>query len=162
MGINCTQAVDACKKLKLVTVGIGGTDILDGNKKSILALVWQLVRLHYLKIIGSRTEDDLIKWANECATDMPIKNFKDKSLSNGKFLIKLCETIEPRAVDWDIVQAGETDEEKENNARYAISLARKFGCIIFCVWEDILGVNYKMLLVLICSLFEAYNEKKSE
>jgi len=44
--------------------GIGGTDILDGNKKLIIAVVWQLVRLNYLKIIGSQTEDDLVKWAN--------------------------------------------------------------------------------------------------
>jgi len=75
-------------------------------------------------------------------------------------LIKLCAAVEPRAVDWELVQAGDTDEEKENNAKYAISLARKFGCIIFCVWDDILSVNYKMILVLICSLYEAYKEKK--
>ena len=43
---------------------------------------------------------------------MQIKNFKDKALSDGVFLIKLCGAIEPRAVNWDIVQKGETDEEK--------------------------------------------------
>jgi len=53
MGINCGVAVDASKKLGLKLPGIGGTDILDGNKKSIIAVVWQLVRLHYLRIIGS-------------------------------------------------------------------------------------------------------------
>jgi plastin-1 len=52
------------------------------------------------------------------------------------------------------VQTGETDEEKENNAKYVLSLARKLGAIIFCVWEDIPSVNYKMILVLVCSLFE--------
>jgi plastin-1 len=52
-GINCGVAVDACKKLGLKLPGIGGTDILDGNKKNIIAVVWQLVRLHYLRIIGS-------------------------------------------------------------------------------------------------------------
>lgn len=162
MGINCTQAIDAAKKLKLVTTGIGGTDILDGVKKNIIAVVWQLVKLHYLRIIGSKTEDDLIKWANEVVKDGEIKNFKDKTLADGRFLIKLCAAIEPRAVDWDLVMPGETEEEKENNAKYAISLARKFGCIIFCVWDDILNVNYKMILVLICSLFETYKEKKGE
>jgi len=40
MGINCTQAIEAVKRLKLVTTGIGGTDILDGNKKNIIAVVW--------------------------------------------------------------------------------------------------------------------------
>jgi len=32
-----------------------------------------------------------------------IKNFKDSTLGDGQFLIKLCGAIEPRAVNWDIV-----------------------------------------------------------
>lgn len=153
-GINCGVAVDACKKLGLKLPGIGGTDILDGNKKNIIAVVWQLVRLHYLRIIGSQSEDDLCKWANSQVQEPHIKNFKDSTLSDGIFLLRLCSSIEPRAVDQELVMKGETDEEKENNAKYVLSIARKLGCIIFCVWEDIPKVNYKMLLVLVCSLFE--------
>jgi plastin-1 len=83
-----------------------------------------------------------LKWANEKVTkEAPIKNFRDPSLKTGRFLIELCHGIEPRAVDWDIVTPGETDEEKENNAKYAISIARKFGCVIFCIWEDIVKVR---------------------
>jgi len=63
-GINCGQVVEACKKLGLKIPGIGGNDILEGNPKLVIAIVWQLVRLHYLKIIGSQSEDDLVKWAN--------------------------------------------------------------------------------------------------
>jgi len=44
-----------------------------------------------------------------------------------------------------------------NNAKYAISIARKMGAIIFCVWDDIEKVNYKMILVFICSLFDIHN-----
>lgn len=101
-----------------------------------------------------------MKWANELVTDMQIKNFKDSSLSNGVFLIKLCAAIEPRAVNWDIMTQGDTDEEKEKNAKYVISIARKLGCVIFCVYEDIVKVNYKMILVLICSLFEVWDHNK--
>jgi len=57
---------------------------------------------------------------------------------------------------------GETDEEKENNAKYLISIARKLGAVIFCVWEDIVKVNYKMILVLVCSLFEVQEEMKKK
>lgn len=69
MGINCNEAINAAKKLKIVTTGIGGTDILDKNKKNILAVVWQLVKCHYLKIIGSQTEKDLLNWANGLVAD---------------------------------------------------------------------------------------------
>ena len=74
--------------------------------------MWQLIRVHYLQIIGSQTEQDLIKWANESVKDMNIDNFKDKKLSDGRFLIKLCASLEPRIVDWDLVTPGTTDEEK--------------------------------------------------
>ncbi len=160
-GINCGEALNACKKLGLKLPGIGGSDINDGNKKLIIAVVWQLVRLNYLKIIGSQSEDDLVKWANTLIGDMQIKNLKDSSLSNGQYLLKLCSSIEPDAIDWDIIMKGDTDEEKENNAKYIISIARKLGAVIFCVWEDIPKVNYKMLLVLVCSLFEIYQERKN-
>lgn len=56
---------------------------------------------------------------------------------------------------------GETDEEKANNAKYAISIARKLGAVVFCVWEDIVNVNYKMILVLVCSLFGIQQELKA-
>lgn len=61
---------EAAKKLKLKLPGIGGSDIRDGNKKLIIAVVWQLVRLHYLKLIGSKTEEDLVKWANKMVGDL--------------------------------------------------------------------------------------------
>ena len=69
-------------------------------------------------------------------------------------MIELCASIEPRAVDWDLVTDGENDEDKEMNAKYAVSLARKFGAVIFCVWNDIPKVNRKMILVMACSLYE--------
>jgi plastin-1 len=49
--------------------------------------------------------------------------------------------MEPRAVDWDLVTEGVTEEEQANNSKYAISIARKFGCVVFCVWEDFVKVS---------------------
>lgn len=162
MGINGNYLVDCCKRLGLKIPGIGGQDFVEGNRKNIIAVVWQLVRLQYLKIIGTLTEEDLVKWANSQVSDIKIKNLKDATLSSGQFLIKLCSAIEPRAINWEIVQPGNTDEEKENNAKYIVSIARKLGAIIFCVWEDIVKVNYKMILVLICTLYEIQNEMKNK
>ena len=48
VGINCKVAFDAIVALKCKTVGIGAQDIQSGNKKLTLALVWQLMRIHYL------------------------------------------------------------------------------------------------------------------
>lgn len=40
MQINCNVAIDASKKLGLKIPGIGGSDILEGNRKLIIAIVW--------------------------------------------------------------------------------------------------------------------------
>lgn len=122
-------------------MGIGAQDIQEGNKKLTLAIVWQLVRIHYLQIIGSKTEADIIAWANSAVSDMQIANFRDKNLADGRFLIKLCASIEPRVVNWDLVTSGENDVDRSMNAKYAISIARKLGAVIFLVWDDVVEVN---------------------
>lgn len=38
------------------------------------------------------------------------------------------------------------------NAKYVISIARKMGCCIFLLWEDIVEVKPKMILTFIGTL----------
>jgi plastin-1 len=89
-----------------------------------------------------------------------ITSIKDKSLSDSKFLLHLCSAIEPRVINWDIVQTGDSDEDKQNNAKYVISIAKKLGAVLFCVWENILSVDGKQMLILLASLFEISEEMK--
>ena len=89
-------------------------------------------------MIGDKTEDQLLQWANKrVKTDNQIKAFKDPSISNCKFLFDLLASVEPRAVDPAIVAEGDDPADKENNAKYVLSVARKLGAQIFMVWEDI-------------------------
>ena len=108
---------------KTKLVGIGGVDISKGERKLVLATVWQLVKVHYLSLIGDKTEDDIVAWANSMVAKdgLQIKNLKDKAnLTNSIFEIKLCGAIEPRAINPDLVTPGETDADKKLNAMYAI------------------------------------------
>lgn len=59
-------------------------------------------------------------------------------------------------MNWEFVTEGQEEQDRMENAKYAISIARKMGAIIFCVWEDIEKVNYKMILVFICSLYDIH------
>jgi len=60
-----------------------------------------------------------------------------------------------KEIDWEgLVTKGEDDEGKETNAKYAITLAKKYGCVIFMVWKDVLEVNKKMLLIFMASVFD--------
>lgn len=161
---NCNQAISIGKELKFSLVNVAGNDIVQGNKKLILAYLWQLMRrnvlqlLENLKFHGSKeiSDADIIRWANDKVKSMDkasqMANFKDKSLSDGVFFLDLLGAVEPRVVNWSLVTKGETDEEKKQNANYIISVARKLGCSVFLLWDDIVEVRSKMILTLTASI----------
>ena len=164
---NCNYCVVVGKALNLSLVNVGGLDILDGNKKLILAIIWQLLRLYTLNMLtalagGGRaiTEAEIVGWANgkvskteRCTTSMT--NFRDPSVGNALFLLDLCAALEPRALDWAMVLPGRDAAEKEANAKYVISVARKLGATVFLTWEDIVEVKPKMLMTFIAALMVA-------
>ncbi|XP_021287497.1 fimbrin-1-like [Herrania umbratica] len=162
---NCNQVVKIGKHLKFSVVNVGGNDIVQGNKKLIVAFLWQLMRFNMLQLLKSLrsrsrgkeiTDADIINWANgkvrSTGRTTQIESFKDKSLSNGLFFLELLSVVEPRVVNWNLVTKGESDEEKRLNATYIISVARKIGCSIFLLPEDIMEVNQKMILTLTASI----------
>jgi plastin-1 len=136
---------------------------VDGNKTLTLALVWQLMRFHVVSILKSLskdgkdvTEDDMIRWANnivaEAGKQTRMQGFKDPSLRDSLFLIDLLAAVRPRTVNYDLVTSGVSDTDAIQNAKYAISVARKIGATIFLLPEDILEVKPKMLLTFVGSL----------
>ena len=81
-----------------------------------------------------------------------MRDLHDKSLSSGLFLIELLAAVEPRCVDRALVTPGVTEEEQKLNAKYAISSARKIGCTLFLLWEDIVDVRPKMILTFVATV----------
>lgn len=159
--INCQHVIEAAKKMNCKIPGIDSSQILKGGRKAILAIVWQVVRTEYLKIIGNQSEKDLLNWANShCSKpELHASSFRDSNISNGLWLINICNGIKNGCVNWDIVTPGSNDEEKALNAKYAISIARMLGAVVFCVWEDIVASKEKMILVFVCALNEVAKNK---
>ncbi|KAJ6956550.1 fimbrin-2 [Populus alba x Populus x berolinensis] len=186
---NCNQVVKIGKQLKFSLVNIAGNDIVQGNKKLILAYLWQLMRYNILQLLKNLrfhshgkeiTDADILQWANtkvsNSGTQSRMKSFKDKSLSDGIFFLELLSAVQPRAVNWSLVTKGVTgcdyiqiilivfpqkfgidaDDEKKMNATYIISIARKLGCSIFLLPEDLTEVNQKMILTLTASIMYWY------
>ena len=154
---NCNHYVDCAKKVGFSTVNVGGTDIFDRQKKLILGQTWQLMKLSSLKLLekvggGKKIDEkDVLAWANK-KLNTGIKSFKEDSLSDGKWLIDLCAAVSPRSVNKELVTEGSSEEEKEQNAKYAISVARKIGAVVFLLWEDVVEVNPKQLLLFTVAL----------
>lgn len=82
-----------------------------------------------------------------------LRNLKDSSCSNSLFFLALIQAIDPRAVDEAIITPGVSDSDKESNAKYAISCARKVGALVFLTFEDIVEVKSKMIMTLLSSLW---------
>ncbi|KAK9285848.1 hypothetical protein L1049_025049 [Liquidambar formosana] len=162
---NCNQVIKIGKQLNFSLVNVAGNDIVQGNKKLILAFLWQLMRFTMLQLLKNlkfhsqgkeMTDVDILNWANNevkrSGRTTHMESFKDKNLSNGIFFLELLSAVEPRVVNWNLVTKGESDEEKKLNATYIISVARKLGCSIFLLPEDIMEVNQKMILTLTASI----------
>jgi len=161
---NANYAVVLGKQLKFSLVGIQGSDIVDGNKTLTLALVWQLFRFHVVSILkglsknkgGEITDNDIIKWANETVAasgkHSKMDHFKDASLRNSIFFIDLLAAVKPSLIDYSLITDGHSDKDATQNAKYAISVARKIGCTIFLLPEDIVEVKNKMILTFVGSI----------
>nr|GEX55332.1 fimbrin-1-like [Tanacetum cinerariifolium] len=48
---NCNQVIKIGKQLKLSLVNVAGNDFVQGNKKLVLAFLWQLMRYHMLQLL---------------------------------------------------------------------------------------------------------------
>eukprot|EP00752_Nemacystus_decipiens_P007180 g6429.t1 len=164
---NGNYVIEIAKVMGLTVVNVGGLDIIDGNRKMTLAIMWQLMRRHTLNLLqalskkGKRIEDpQIVAWANSKVEGSKIRSFGDPSLSTGVFLLQVCHGIDRSTVNWDlVVMDPSTDEDKTNNAKYAISVARKLGACVFVAAEDIVQVMSRMIMLFCASLWHCENER---
>uniref|UniRef100_A0A1A8L4H1 Plastin-3 n=2 Tax=Nothobranchius TaxID=28779 RepID=A0A1A8L4H1_9TELE len=160
---NCNYAVDLGKSTKFSLVGIGGQDLNDGNATLTLALVWQLMRRYTLNVLedlgdGEKANDDIIvKWVNktlaEAGKSTKISSFKDKEICSSLAVLELIDAIQPGSINFELVKTGGlSEDDKLNNAKYAISMARKIGARVYALPEDLVEVKPKMVMTVFACL----------
>ncbi|XP_043850653.1 plastin-1 isoform X1 [Dromiciops gliroides] len=170
---NCNYAVELGKnKAKFSLVGIAGQDLHAGNSTLTLALVWQLMRRYTLNVLsdlgeGEKVTDEIIiQWVNqtlkEAKKKTSISSFKDKSISTSLPVLDLIDAIAPNAIRQEMVKREYlSDEDKLNNAKYAISVARKIGARIYALPDDLVEVKPKMVMtVFACLMGKGLNKIK--
>ncbi|MEJ1280506.1 plastin 3 (T-isoform) [Cricetulus griseus] len=161
---NCNYAVDLGKnQAKFSLVGIAGQDLNEGNRTLTLALLWQLMRRYTLIMMedigdGQKVNDDIIvNWVNETLKDAQksssISSFKDPKISTSLPVLDLIDAIQPGSINYDLIKTENLDEEEKlNNAKYAISMARKIGARVYALPEDLVEVNPKMVMTVFACL----------
>ncbi|KAK6309869.1 hypothetical protein J4Q44_G00197500 [Coregonus suidteri] len=160
---NCNYAVELGKnEAKFSLVGIAGQDLNEGNRKLTQALLWQLMRRYTLNILeelgdGQKVNDDtIITWVNDTLTQAgkgTISGFKDGSIATSMPVLDLIDAIQPGSIRYDLIKVEDlTEEEKLNNAKYAISMARKIGARVYALPEDLEEVKPKMVMTVFACL----------
>ncbi|XP_068001320.1 plastin-1 isoform X2 [Melanerpes formicivorus] len=170
---NCNYAVELGKtKARFSLVGIAGHDLNEGNPTLTLALIWQLMRRYTLNVLsdlgeGEKVNDEIImKWVNQSLAKAnkktSITSFRDKSISTSLPVLDLIDAIAPKAVRPEMVKREDLSyEDKLNNAKYAISVARKIGARIYALPDDLVEVKPKMVMtVFACLMGRGLNKIK--
>ncbi|KDN36712.1 hypothetical protein RSAG8_10641, partial [Rhizoctonia solani AG-8 WAC10335] len=147
--------------------------MVAGNPKLNLAYLHRLsngramphcgIRLSIYKTLSSLTktgrpptDQDLLGWANNTVrarngstpNSPPLRSFKDSALSSAVFFLDLLDAMKPGIVDYSLVyNPARNDEDKKQNAKLAISIARKMNALIFLVPEDIVDIRPRLVRV---------------
>ena len=196
-----------------INTGIGGSDIVDGSEKLILALLEQMMRYHIISFLdklqrkaqvaqltsaqnaqspqdisqeSSREPSDLdhvnneskvivdasldvesmlLHWSNHTLISSNTKNgyktsnprqlssFTQKSISSSLVLLDLLWALRPHSFSWSLVHNERPNEaEKFQNAKLAVTLAQKYGCVVFTRPEHIVNGRSKMILLFVAAL----------
>uniref|UniRef100_A0A8C9W2I7 Lymphocyte cytosolic protein 1 (L-plastin) n=1 Tax=Scleropages formosus TaxID=113540 RepID=A0A8C9W2I7_SCLFO len=102
------------------------------------------------------TDDTIVTWVNDTLTQAgkgTITGFKDGSISTSMPVLDLIDAIQPGCIRYDLVKTDDlSDEEKLNNAKYAISMARKIGTRVYALPEDLVEVKPKMVMTVFACL----------
>eukprot|EP00485_Elphidium_margaritaceum_P001585 CAMPEP_0202689364 /NCGR_PEP_ID=MMETSP1385-20130828/4639_1 /ASSEMBLY_ACC=CAM_ASM_000861 /TAXON_ID=933848 /ORGANISM="Elphidium margaritaceum" /LENGTH=1934 /DNA_ID=CAMNT_0049344485 /DNA_START=27 /DNA_END=5831 /DNA_ORIENTATION=+ len=148
-----------------------GNDIYNGKKDVVFKICRNLINYHYIKTLSEllgfkATEFDILHWTNEqlkkklkyprfCSfEEKKLHQFADKSLKSCLFYIDLLLMLmdDPRnepnlreiVIHKNNRQFRDDDYTKSeclSNARYALSLSRKFGCVLYLSPYDLVNVR---------------------
>ena len=117
---NCENALNFIKEDDVKLVNIGAKDIVDGNLRLILGLLWTLIQKYQIGKDGQNaTRKGLIDWVNEHLTEMKVNDFS-QSWSDGTVLCNLTNTIRPGTVD---VEHEEMKKGNLERVRYVQQMA---------------------------------------
>ena len=64
----------------------------------------------------------------------------------------MIDAIKPSSIKYEVLKSENTYEAKMDNARYAVSIARKIGARVFALPEDIVEVKPKMVMTIFATL----------
>jgi len=92
---NVNFGLEFLKNEGIKLVGVGGGDIVDGNLKLILGLIWTIILRYQIQVAeGNSARAELLDWVRQRIPEYNINNFAGDCAS-GRAICSLAEAVQP-------------------------------------------------------------------
>ncbi|KAI2626523.1 calponin homology domain-containing protein [Hypoxylon sp. NC1633] len=160
---NANTALDFIKSRGIQMTNIGAEDVVDGNRKIILGLIWTLILRFTISDIneeGMTAKEGLLLWCQRktaCYDEVEVRDFST-SWNNGLAFCALLDIHRPDLIDYDALDKS----DHRGNMQLAFDIAHKeIGIPDLLDVEDVCDVakpDERSLMTYIAYWFHAFSQ----
>ncbi|KAI0166326.1 calponin homology domain-containing protein [Xylariaceae sp. FL1272] len=160
---NANIALNFVKSRGIAMINIGAEDIVDGNRKIILGLIWTLILRFTISDInaeGMTAKEGLLLWCQRktaCYEEVEVRDFST-SWNDGLAFCALLDIHRPDLIDYDALDKS----DHRGNMQLAFDIAHKeIGIPALLDVEDVCDVarpDEKSLMTYIAYWFHAFSQ----
>jgi hypothetical protein len=160
---NANLSLDFIKSRGIQMTNIGAEDVVDGNRKIILGLIWTLILRFTISDIneeGMTAKEGLLLWCQRktaCYDEVDVRNFTD-SWNDGLAFCALLDIHRPDLIDYDALDKN----DHKGNMQMAFDIAHKeIGIPALLDVEDVCDVakpDERSLMTYIAYWFHAFSQ----
>ncbi|KAJ5524699.1 hypothetical protein N7513_009817 [Penicillium frequentans] len=160
---NVNKGLDFIKGRRIQMTNIGAEDIVDGNRKIILGLIWTLILRFTISDIneeGMTAKEGLLLWCQRktaCYDDVEIRNFSS-SWNDGLAFCALLDIHRPDLIDFDSLDKN----DHRGNMKLAFDIAtNEIGIPDLLDVDDVCDVPHpdeRSLMTYIAYWFHAFSQ----
>ncbi|KAJ5241060.1 uncharacterized protein N7469_002651 [Penicillium citrinum] len=160
---NVNKSLDFIKGRKIQMTNIGAEDIVDGNRKIILGLIWTLILRFTISDIneeGMTAKEGLLLWCQRktaCYEDVEVRDFSS-SWNNGLAFCALLDIHRPDLIDYDSLDKN----DHRGNMKLAFDIAsNEIGIPDLLDVDDVCDVprpDERSLMTYIAYWFHAFSQ----
>ncbi|GAA6039197.1 hypothetical protein JCM8097_000465 [Rhodosporidiobolus ruineniae] len=165
---NTKQALERIKEMGVHLTNVGPEDIVDGNRKLILGVIWSLVLTHSIADIaedGTHAKAGLLLWCqNRTAgyAEVDVQDFT-RSWQDGLAFCALIHRHRPDLLDFDALAKDNSRQTAEQNLATAFRIAEEsLGIPQLLEVEDICGArrpDERSIMTYVASFFHAFSSR---
>ncbi|KAK2628575.1 hypothetical protein QTJ16_001678 [Diplocarpon rosae] len=160
---NANLSLDFIKSRGIQMTNIGAEDVVDGNRKIILGLIWTLILRFTISDIneeGMTAKEGLLLWCQRktaCYDEVDVRNFTD-SWNDGLAFCALLDIHRPDLIDYDALDKN----DHRGNMQLAFDIAKaEIGIPDLLDVEDVCDVakpDERSLMTYIAYWFHAFSQ----